>query len=406
MLVDPESPIVGRPRMPEKPRILILTPYFLPGYRAGGPILSIAGLLDHFTDDFDFRIITRDRDLRAEEPYGEITPGTWLETHGVPTLYLRPDQLRARSLARTLNQTPHDLLYLNSLFTYDLSILPIVLQRSGVIESTPVVIAPRGELDPGALRFNAFKKASYLLFARALRLYRGVTWQASSPLEAKHIRRFAKQDAVVLAPNLPPKLWDGSCAWPVDQRRVPPDADGPLRVVYLSRIGRKKNLRGALGVLKSVREAIHFDVFGPIEDRRYWQLCERDIAELPANVRVAYRGIVPLEQVTSVLADYDLFFLPTYGENFGWAILQALGAGCPVLISDRTPWRDLEGRGAGWDLPLRDPRRFAAVIEGLARATPEQRRTHSRAARALAGEASEAEDASRLTKDLFLASLR
>ena len=390
--------------MPERPRILILTPYFLPGHRAGGPILSLTGLIDQLAGDFEFRVITRDRDLGAHEPYAEITPGRWVHVRGVPTLYLAPGQLRVRSLADVLNRTPHDLLYLNSLFTYDLSILPLLLRQRGVIDPTPVVMAPRGELAPGALRVHPLKKGSYLLLARAVGLYREVIWQASSALEAKHIRRFAKSAVLIMAPNLAPSLWGNSSALATDEQRYPPTA-GPLRLVYLSRIGRMKNLRGALGALRSVSESIDFDVFGPIEDRRYWRLCERDIAELPSNVRVAYRGEVPLEGVMSVLARYDLFFLPTYGENFGWAILQALGAGCPVLISDRTPWRNLEGRGAGWDLPLRDIRRFSDVLDDFARATPEERRRHSQAARALAGEVSGDEEARRMTKELFLSSL-
>ena len=62
------------------------------------------------------------------------------------------------------------------------------------------------------------------------------------------------------------------------------------------------------------------------------------------------------------LAAYHLFLLPTRGENFGHVILEALSAGCPVLISDQTPWRGLESSGIGWALPLTEPERFRAVL--------------------------------------------
>ena len=44
-------------------------------------------------------------------------------------------------------------------------------------------------------------------------------------------------------------------------------------------------------------------------------------------------------------------------------ILEALCAGCPVLISDQTPWRGLEGKDVGWDLPLDRPEMFRQVLQ-------------------------------------------
>ena len=68
------------------------------------------------------------------------------------------------------------------------------------------------------------------------------------------------------------------------------------------------------------------------------------------------------ELIREAVVSSDLLFLPTAGENFGHAIQEALAAGCPVLISDRTRWRDLAPKGVGWDLPLSAPDRFVAVL--------------------------------------------
>jgi glycosyltransferase involved in cell wall biosynthesis len=62
----------------------------------------------------------------------------------------------------------------------------------------------------------------------------------------------------------------------------------------------------------------------------------------------------------------DLFLFPTLGENFGYVIAEALQAGCPVLISDRTPWQGLEARGAGWVVPLEDEDRFVEILQRCA----------------------------------------
>ena len=66
------------------------------------------------------------------------------------------------------------------------------------------------------------------------------------------------------------------------------------------------------------------------------------------------------------IAKNHLFFLPTLGENFGHIILEAFCAGCPVLISDQTPWRDLEEKGVGWNLPLDQPELFREVLQRFA----------------------------------------
>ena len=54
---------------------------------------------------------------------------------------------------------------------------------------------------------------------------------------------------------------------------------------------------------------------------------------------------------------------PTFGENFCHVIREALSAGCPVLISDQTPWRNLQECGAGWDLPLEAPDQFRQIVQ-------------------------------------------
>jgi glycosyltransferase involved in cell wall biosynthesis len=77
-------------------------------------------------------------------------------------------------------------------------------------------------------------------------------------------------------------------------------------------------------------------------------------------------------------------FLPSLGENFGHVIVEALSAGCPILISDRTPWRGLAERGVGWDLPLEDPAGFRGVIDACCVEEFEERRRRAELASAWA----------------------
>lgn len=119
---------------------------------------------------------------------------------------------------------------------------------------------------------------------------------------------------------------------------------------------------------------VEFSIFGPIEDRRYWTACLREMKQLPGNVRAEYKGQVSHSQVPAVFASHDVFLFPTYGENFGHVILEALLAGCPVLTSDQTPWNDIEKHGAGWALPLQPEAAFTEALRRCARMTEQELR--------------------------------
>lgn len=84
------------------------------------------------------------------------------------------------------------------------------------------------------------------------------------------------------------------------------------------------------------------------------------------NIKVNYRGSINSEKIPDELQTYDLMLLPTTGENFGHTILESFMAGCPVIISDRTPWKDLENAGIGRDIPLENPGGFKEAVEFFA----------------------------------------
>jgi glycosyltransferase involved in cell wall biosynthesis len=138
---------------------------------------------------------------------------------------------------------------------------------------------------------------------------------------------------------------------------------GKMKLIFLSRISRMKNLDSAIMMLDELKGEVEFNIYGPCEDQSYWKECERLNNKLPGNIRVQYLGPVANDRVIDIMAEHDIFFLPTLGENFGHVILEALVAGCPVIISDRTPWRGLEARGIGWDIPLEKPEQFKAVLQ-------------------------------------------
>jgi glycosyltransferase involved in cell wall biosynthesis len=175
----------------------------------------------------------------------------------------------------------------------------------------------------------------------------------------------------------------------------------PLRLCFLSRISPKKNLDFALRVLAAVTVPVEFTIFGPVDDAAYWAACQPLIAQLPTNVRATYGGEVHPEDVRRTLTAQDLFFLPTRGENFGHVIYEALSSGVPVLISDQTPWNDLDSRGVGWNISLDSVAEFARTIETAARVLPVEREAYARRAVAYALQRTDRPAAIERTRELI-----
>ena len=201
--------------------------------------------------------------------------------------------------------------------------------------------------------------------ARYLHLYRDLKWHATCEREASDILALGvrlKLD-MQLAVVPPTVLADISITRDNGvSRHWPEKRPNSLKVVFLSRISRIKNLPFAVSLLRDLPGNIEFNIFGPVEDADVWRDCQRLVASLPSSVQVTYRGEVPHPDVPRVLASHDLFILPTQSENFGYVIAESLGAGCPVLISDQTPWRDLAASGVGWDLQLDNREGFRQAL--------------------------------------------
>ena len=356
--------------------------HYLPGYKSGGPVRTIANMVDHLGDYFDFRIVTFNRDATEDAPYANVAIDSWNTVGKAQVYYLSPENSSIRTLVRLLFETPYDVLYLNSFFDPVFTQRSLLARRLGLMPNKPTVIAPRGEFSPGALAIKRWKKAPYKSFASAFGLYRDLIWRASSERELEQIRRAMGTTAqrLIVAPNLS-TLSQGEILEtnePISKRR------GSLRLIYLSRISPIKNLDFALRVVHRLKVPVQFDIYGPIDSEPYWKQCKTLMVDLPPNVTVRYCGAVDHSEVLRILGTYDLFFLPTRGESFGHVIIESLAAGTPVLIADTTPWCYLDRNGIGWDLPLDDEQQFANKISEATRMSLEAYRLWRRRVRCYA----------------------
>jgi glycosyltransferase involved in cell wall biosynthesis len=328
------------------PIILIIIGSYLPGEKAGGPVRTTSNMVEWLGDEFEFKILTRDRDIGEERPYQGIAYGEWHTVGKAKVRYLAPEEQSLTHLRRIINSTQSDLLYIDALYS-TLTLKTLLLRRLRLLQAKPIILVPRGQWRPEAMQIKARKKKLFMTGAKLVGLYHGLAWHVSSDHEKEDVvERVGKHliDIQVI-PNLPLPLSSASTEIQPRQKTA-----GSLRMVFLSRIVRNKGLHFVLELLSHVSGDIELDIYGSIQDGQYWEECKALIAKLPQNVVATHHGVAKFDSVIETLSQYHLFILPTVSENFGHAIVEALISGCPVLISDRTPWQDV--RGAGWVLSL------------------------------------------------------
>lgn len=346
--------------MSDKRKILLLTDWYEPGFKAGGPIQSCKNFVTALHEDYDLHVLTSDRDQGDTRPYRGMITNTWISRKpGIRIYYASLHHLDKTRLRQLIRDASPDYIYLNSMYSYRFTILPLWLKWQGKI-SAGIVVAPRGMLHQGAMQFKSWKKKLFIKLFNAVGLPGKLTFQATDEQEKKDIfHYFPGAGKVRVVPNftkMAPVEWK-----PI--QKIP----GKLSCVFISRMAPKKNLLFLLEVLSELPAglSVTLDLYGEIEDTQYWERCLSVIRSLPAFVRVAWKGAIPNEVVTEVLQQHHIFVLPTLGENFGHAIFEALLAGKPVLISDKTPWLGLGSEQAGYDLPL-EKGLFRQALEKLA----------------------------------------
>ena len=335
--------------MSQKLKVLAVVDYYLPGYKGGGPAVSVSRIVGCLSQEIDFSVYTRDRDLGESQPYTSVRSGEWNDRHGINVFYARPKDINVLALLRAIRETKPDIVYLNSYFS-KLTREVLLLRTFGLLRNIPILVAPRGEFSPGALQLKGLKKKLYIAWANFMTFHAGITWQVSSAHELQDAKAVihSRAEYFIKAPDIVDRT-----DTKISTSR-PEKTPGQARFVFISRISPKKNILAAINMLSELKGDVTFTIYGPIEDAEYWSECEDAIAQLPKNIRCEAPGGVPSAEVLEKLAGHHFFYFPTLGENFGHVIPEALTAGCPTLLSDQTPWQDFDEKHVGWIIPLND----------------------------------------------------
>lgn len=342
-----------------KPAILLFTDWFTPAYKAGGPIRSCVNFTYAMKDEYNIFVVTSNRDFGETENL-KVEQNIWIKfTKNVKVIYLSKEKQTFIRLRKIIIEVKPDYIYLNSMFSYHYTLIPIIINFL-FKNDFKVILAPRGMLHEGAIKYKKNKKNILIKTFRRLHFLDNLFYQATDNQEKKDVIRWLRppNDNVYVIQNFPKQL--------LPYKNSMLKKEGELRLVYISRLSPKKNLIFLISLFKNHEfdGNIYLDIYGP-EEQDYWIQCQNLIKYIPPNIKIQYHGSIEHDETGGKLKQSHFFTLPTFGENFGHAIFEAFVVGLPVLISDQTPWKKLSEKNIGWDLPLSDKLMWLKTIQTM-----------------------------------------
>jgi len=246
-----------------------------------------------------------------------------------------------------------DIVHLHGLWSFALHRCAAICRRWHV----PYVIAPRGMLEPWSLRQKWLKKriARWLYQDRDLKC--AAALHATAESEAEQFRKLGFKNPIIVSPNgvnVP--------AIPLSSlvlRPTSPCGNALRRVLFVSRMHPKKGVLELVEAWNTIKHQtlnikhqtwmceLVYTVNGDFE-REYEAKVKARVKELGLEDQFVFTGALNDDEKWKAYGRADLFVLPTYSENFGIVVAEALWAGVPVITTKGTPWHELEEHQCGW----------------------------------------------------------
>ncbi len=350
-------------------KILILAGRYLPGYKDGGPVRTLINLTELLGDEYEFHLVVLDRDHGDLNAYPNVEVGAWNKVGKAKVWYYRQGEMNQDLILKLSKDM--DLIYTCGFYD-GYGYKTLILNHKGKLKK-PVVVASMGSFTKGALSSKTLKKRVFIFLCKIFGLFKNITWSATSQMEVDDIKRVIGKNAnCVIAEDLPRAIVLG--------HKADFSEKGNLKLVFLARLCKHKNLVHVIEALKRVSGKVSFTIAGPIEDGEYWQQSLVGLNCLPTNVSWDYVGEINSESVMEFMANFDAMVLPTLGENYCHAVYEALSSGCIPIISDRTPWNWIGEAGCGFVVPLEDEDGFKNAIQLMIDKTAQEKSAISKLA--------------------------
>lgn len=323
-------------------RVLHVSPTYYPATYFGGPIFSTRAICDNVASDetFSIEVLTTNAagSKRSEELSLPSNPVRFPAGYDVYYAKRRFVTSVSIELLRRLPGLIRKAQVVHLTGTYSFPTIPTLLLAN--IYRKPVIWSPRGALQATQEWAGAPNRQAKFLFeliCRPLCGRRTVLHVTSTQEKSLSTRRLRNVEAVII-----PNSVDVPSDLPLREWRP----EGRLRLMFLSRIHQKKGIENLLTSMTLLPEWVSLDVYGDGDKEYVIQI--KDMAQkLALGERVTFHGQLNEHGKRQAFAGADVFILPTYSENYGIAVAEALAHGVPVITTKYAPWGGIAQRSCG-----------------------------------------------------------
>lgn len=217
------------------------------------------------------------------------------------------------------------------------------MAKLAIDKKIPYIISPRGMLEPWALNVGKWKKKLAMALYQRKDLYNSACIHATSQMEADNIRKLGFRNPIAIIPN------------GIDINEFPIQAEKSKNekhtLLFLSRIHPKKGIEVLVEAWQQLNKALrqHWQVeIAGAGDESYIVSLQKLIVKRGLANEIRIIGPQYGEAKFAAYQRADLFVLPTYSENFGIVVAEAMACGLPVITTIGTPWEELNIFNAGW----------------------------------------------------------
>jgi glycosyltransferase involved in cell wall biosynthesis len=326
-------------------RVVHVTPYFAPAFVYGGPPRSVLGLCQGLqASGVDVEVVTTaangDEDLPASSADGDIFDG-------VPVHYARrafPRRLFGAAVRDLLGRllAHADVCHVHGLWNVPGWEAGRAARRAG----TPVVISPRGMLQPAAFARGYWRKRAAFAMVERRNLTAAARLHATTDEEASALHAYTTDPSrVVVIPNGVTTPTEAIRTGVRGRLGIP---SGVPLVLYLGRlhpIKRLDLLARAMAEVRARHPAAHLVLAGP-DERNHLASLAPHLAPLGRSVHCV--GAIDDADKWALLHEAAAVALCSDSENFGMSVAEAMAASRPVVVTRTCPWPDVAAFGCGY----------------------------------------------------------
>ncbi|HRX63315.1 MAG TPA: glycosyltransferase [Candidatus Competibacter sp.] len=345
-------------------KLLHIVPTYLPATRYGGPIYSVHGLCKALVArGHEVHVFTTNVDGPDDSP---VPLGRPIDLDGVKVWYFPARRLRRlywsppmwEALRREIGGI--DRVHLHSVFLWPTWAAARAARAAGV----PYVLSPRGMLVQDLIRRKSrWLKTAWIALIERRNLERAAAIHVTSVTEADDLRPFGFHlPPVIVVPNgiEPPESVTGR---PVSAAVESIVAHQPL-ILFLSRIHWKKGLDRLIPALAEIPVA-RLAIVGNDEEDYLPELQQLAAAhEVAERITFLPRSVGGADK-EALFTAAKVFVLPSYSENFGNVVLEALARGCPALVTPKVGAAEVVRASGGGVVVEGDPKALARAISAL-----------------------------------------